>query len=180
MDQTPQPSFRASERTDWLCKGPLAPHLDAYTRHLTERGYAERTVDSYRACLAHFSQWAHRRRQNAGRIDEARVAELLDEHLPHCNCAAPVRSDRRDLCAALGHLLVVRRALGIDDEPSVNATPVDEEPHRFEHARGLVPKTRSMALDMVAETMSSSTPTPPLRKPSKNRANRTPSALNST
>jgi hypothetical protein len=32
MDHTRQPHF---ERTDWLCKGPLAPHIG-----LTERGYA--------------------------------------------------------------------------------------------------------------------------------------------
>jgi integrase/recombinase XerC len=100
-----------------------------------------------------FSQWVHRRRQHVRRIDEALVAEFLDEHLPRCNCAGPVRSDRRDLRAALGHLLVVRRALGIDDAPSVSATPVDEELHRFDeymdHARGLAPKTRSMALHIV-------------------------------
>jgi hypothetical protein len=56
-----------SEHTDWLRKGPLASHLDAYTRRLTERGYARRTIVGYRACLAHFSQWACRRRRSCAR-----------------------------------------------------------------------------------------------------------------
>jgi len=107
MDQTQQSH---SEHTDWLRKGPLGSHLDAYTGYLTERGYARRTIDGYLACLAHFLQWAHRRRQHVRRIDEAFVAEFLDEHLPRCNCAGRVRSSRPDLRAALGHLLVVHRA----------------------------------------------------------------------
>jgi hypothetical protein len=44
MDHTRQ---SRSEHTDWLRKGPLAPHLNAYLRHLTERGYAPRTIVSY-------------------------------------------------------------------------------------------------------------------------------------
>ena len=122
-------------------------------RHLTERGYARRTIVGYLACLAHFSQWAYRRRQPVRRIDEALVAAFLDEHLPRCNCAGAVRSSRRDLRAALGHLLVVRRTFGIGDEPSVRATPVDEELHRFDeymdHVRGLAPGTRRMASHIV-------------------------------
>jgi integrase/recombinase XerC len=138
MDHTRQ---SRSEHTHWLRKGPLAPHLDAYLRHLTERGYARPTIVSYLACLAHFSQWAYCRRQSVRGIDEALVAAFLDEHLPRCNCAGAVRSSRPDLRAALGHLLVVRRTLGIADERSVLAMPVDEELHRFDeymdHVRGL-------------------------------------------
>jgi integrase/recombinase XerC len=150
MDHTQQSH---SEHTDWLRKGPLASHLDTYTRRLTERGYARRTIVGYRACLAHFSQWACRRRQPVRRIDEALVVEFLDEHLRRCNCVGPVRSSRPDLRAALGHLLVVRRALGIDGGPSVRATPVEEELHRFDeymdHIRGLASGTRKIALYVV-------------------------------
>ena len=87
MDHTRQ---SRSEHTHWLRKGPLAPHLDAYLRHLTERGYARRTIVSYLACLAHFSQWACRRRQPVRRIDKALVDEFIDKHLPRCNCVGPV------------------------------------------------------------------------------------------
>jgi integrase/recombinase XerC len=150
MDHTQQ---SRSEHTDWLDKGPLAPHLDAYLRHLTERGYARHTIVCYLACLAHFSQWSYRRRQPVHRIDEALVAAFLDEHLPRCNCAGAVRSSRPDLRAALGHLLVVRRTLGIGHEPSVRTAPVDEELHRFDeymdHVRGLAPRTRRMASHIV-------------------------------
>ena len=59
MDHTRQ---SRSAHTGWLRKGPLAPDLDAYVRHHTERGYARRTIVGYLACLTHFSQWAYRRR----------------------------------------------------------------------------------------------------------------------
>ena len=38
---------RRANRIDWLAKSSLAPHVAAYTRHLTERGYAPRTIDGY-------------------------------------------------------------------------------------------------------------------------------------
>jgi site-specific recombinase XerD len=142
-----------------LIDGPLGPYVDAFKQHLSARGYAAHTCASYVGGIAHFAWWARRRRLRLRRIDEAAVTEFLDDHLPHCRCAGPVRHDRRDLSAALGHLLVVLRARGAIAAAAVSATPVDEELHRYgtymEHVRGLAPKTRSMALRIVGRLLTS-------------------------
>ena len=91
-------------------------------------------------------------------IDEAAVAEFLDEHLPRCGCPEPIQRDRRDCSAALGHLLVVLRARGAISAPAVCATPVDDELRRYDehmdHVRGLAPKTRSAALRIAGRLLS--------------------------
>jgi hypothetical protein len=56
------------------------PHIGALQRFLTERGYASHTVYAYLDCVAHFSQWAERTDPDLTRIDEAVVAQFLDEH----------------------------------------------------------------------------------------------------
>jgi integrase/recombinase XerC len=150
MDRTQD---RRANRIDWLAKGPLAPHVEPYTHRLTERGYAQRTVEGYVSGLRHFAQWAQRRRLQVRRIDEAVVAQFLDEHLPCCDCIGPVCCDLRDLHAGLVHLLVVLRSLGVVDPPPTRTTPADQELRRFDeymdHVRGLAPKTRSMVLRIV-------------------------------
>jgi site-specific recombinase XerD len=136
--------------TDWLLTSQLAPYIDAYTRHLTERRYASGTVGSYLACVAHFARWTTRCRLDIRRIDEDVVQRFLDDHLPRCNCACPVRKTHRDLRAALGHLLIVLRSNFVIAERLPGTTPVDQELRRFDdylnHVRGLAPKTRSMFL----------------------------------
>jgi hypothetical protein len=91
-----------SRRTDPLCKGLLTSYLDTYTRYLMERGYARRAIDGRHACFG--SQWVCHRRQAVRCVDKALVAEFIDEHLPRCNCAEPVRRNRLELRAALNHL----------------------------------------------------------------------------
>ncbi len=144
-------------RIDWLAKGPFAPHIDAYKRHLTDRGYASTTFSNCMRSIAHFAQWTHSRRLLVRRIDESVVAEFLDRHLPECRCTGPICRDRRSLSAALGHLLVVLRARGIVAPAAVRSTPVDEELVRYDtymnHVRGLAPKTRSMALRIVSRLL---------------------------
>jgi len=139
--------------TGWLFENQFAPYVDAFTHHLTERRYASHTVGSYLGCLAHFARWTTGCRLDIRRINEDAVRRFLDDHLPRCDCAKPVRVDRRDLRAALGHLLVVLRANSVIAEPLVGTTPVDEELRRFDehmnHVRGLAPKTRSMCLRIV-------------------------------
>jgi site-specific recombinase XerD len=90
-------------------------------------------------------------------VDEAVVTQFLVDHLPHCNCGWPTRGDRRDAHAALRHLIVVLRTLGVVAPRSVIATPVDEELRRFdeymERVCGLAPKTRSAMLRIVRELL---------------------------
>ena len=140
-------------RTVRLLASQFAPYVDAFTQHLAEGRYAARTVGSHLGCLAHFERWTRRCRLNIRQIDEEAVRRFLDDHLPRCNCAKPVRVDRRGLRAALGHWLVVLRAKGVIAEPPVGTMPVDEELRRFDehmhYVRGLAPKTRSMCLRTV-------------------------------
>ena len=146
-------------RIDWLGKGPLAPHVDAFKQYLTDRGYAATTFANCVGSVAHFAQWVHGRRLRLRCIDEAAVAEFLDEHLPGCHCTGPVQRDRRTLSAALCHLLVVLRAQGVIALPAVSTTPVDEELRRYDehmdHVRGLAPKTRDMALRIAGRLLTS-------------------------
>lgn len=146
-------------RIDWLAKGPLAPHVDAYKQYLTDRGYAATTFANCIRCVAHFAQWVHGRRLPIRRIDEAVVAEFLDDHLPRCRCTGPVHRDRRNLSAALGHLLTVLRDQGAVVQPTVSTTPVNEELRRYDehmdHVRGLALKTRDIALRIVSRLLAS-------------------------
>jgi integrase len=68
-----------------------------------------------------------------------------------------VHRDRRNLSAALGHLLVVLRAEGAIGPPAASATPADAELIRYDeymnHVRGLAPKTRSIALRIVGRLL---------------------------
>jgi integrase/recombinase XerC len=145
---------------DWLAKGPLAPHVEAFKHYLTDRGYAANTFSQCMGSIAHFAQWLHCSRLRIQRIDEAVVAKFLDEHLPRCNCAGLVLHGRIALRATLVHLLVVLRAQGvIAPSAAAIATPVDEElchyDEHMDHVRGLAPKTRVMALRIVRRLLTS-------------------------
>ena len=144
---------------DWLAKGPLAPHVDAYKQYLTGRGYAATTFANCIRSITHFAQWIHGRRLPLRRIDEAAIAEFLDDHLLRCRCTGQIQRDRRSLSAALGHLLSVLRAQGAVAPPTARTTPVIEELRRYDehmdHVRGLAPKTRSIALRIVGRLLAS-------------------------
>ena len=146
-------------RINWLAEGPLAPHVIAFKQYLTDRGYAAATFANCVRSIAHFAQWVRGRRLPVQRIDEAAVAEFLEEHLPRCRCSGAVQRDRRGLSAALVHLLVVLRAQGVIAPPAVSTTPVEDElrcyDEHMDHVRGLAPKTRNMALRIVRRLLSS-------------------------
>ena len=76
--------------TDWLAKEPLGPYVDAFKQHLAERGYAAHTWASYVVGIKHFARWARTKRLRLNRLDEASIAEFLDDHLPSCQYAAQV------------------------------------------------------------------------------------------
>jgi len=130
---------------------------DALKRYLIERGYARNTQGAYLGYAAHFFRWAQQSGFDVYRVDEMLVAQFLDDHLPHCTRGGPTRGDRSEARAALGHLLVVLRTLGVVALRPVSATPVDEELRRFdeymERVRGLAPRTRGAALRIVRELL---------------------------
>jgi hypothetical protein len=144
---------------DWLAKGPIGPYVDAFEQYLAKRRYAANTFAGYVVCITHFARWMRTKRLRLHRIDEVSVAECLDNHLPNCQCAAPVRHDRGEHSAALGHLLVVLRSQGAIPPVTLSATTVDEELRCYdeymEHARGLAPRTRSMALRIIGRLLTS-------------------------
>lgn len=97
---------------DWQAKVPIGPYIGAFNQYLTERRYASSTFAGYMVCITHFARRMRTKRLRLHRIDEVSVAQFLDDHLPKCQCSAPVRRDRGEHGAALGHLLVVLRSLG--------------------------------------------------------------------
>lgn len=148
-------------KTDRICNRPLEKHvrqrehLGALQRYLTERGHARGTLRGYLDCAAHFCHWAERSRLKLAQTDERLVERFCGVHLSHCDCGWPTRSDRRDAGAALGHLLLVLRTLGLVAPSAAKVTPVDEELLRFDahmdRVRGLAPKTRQSMLRIVHE-----------------------------
>ena len=143
--------------TTWLLESQLAAYVDAFTHHFTEGRYASATVETYLGCIAHFAHWSTQSGVDIHGIDEKVVQQFLDEHLPHCNCARQVHRVRRDLHAALVHLLIVLRANSVIAEPFIGMTPANEELRLFDeymnHVRGLAPKTRSHHLSIVGRLL---------------------------
>ena len=137
----------------WLLESQLAPHVDAFMLHLFDCRYASNTIDNYLAGLTHFAHWISQCNIDIKSIDETLIQQFLDDHLPHCNCEQPVFHDRKDLHAALGHLLALLRANAVIADPAIGLTPVDEELQRFDdhmsHVRGLAPKTRKTNLCFI-------------------------------
>jgi site-specific recombinase XerD len=132
-------------------------HLGALQRYLTERGHARGTIHGYLDCAAHFGHWAERSGLELGRTDEKLIERFRDTHLTRCDCGWPTRSNRGDADAALSHLLLVMRTLGVAAPSAAKPTPVDEELRRFdkhmEQVRGLAPKTRHTMLRIVRELL---------------------------
>jgi integrase/recombinase XerC len=130
----------------WLFESQLSPHVDALMLHFLDCRYASNTVDNYLAGLTHFAHWISQCKIDIKSIDQTLTERFLDDHLPCCNCEKPVFHDRKDLHAALGHLLVHLRANAVIPDPSIGLTHVDEELRRFDdhmnHVRGLATKTR--------------------------------------
>lgn len=142
----------ASRRIDETSQRLLT---DALMRYLAERGYARPTISAYVGHAGHLLRWTKLSHLEFLQIDEKFVTQFLDNHLLHCNCGWPMRSDSREARAAISHLLVVLRTLGVAAPRPVTTTPVDEELFRFneymDSVRGLAPKTRSSVLRVVRE-----------------------------
>ncbi len=152
---------------NWLTAGPIGPYVDAFKQHLADGRYAASPVAGYVSNIAHFAQWVRGKRLRLHRIDEASIAEFLDQHLPHCRCVRPIRHDRGDHSAALGHLLFVLRARGAVALPTVSTTPVDEGCRCSTHSgRTLACRSlprRQRALRWIRGSMARATRRPVLR-----------------
>ena len=139
--------------TSWLLESELAPYVDAFMLHLFDCRYASNTINNYLAGLSHFAHWTTLCNIDVKSIDEKLIQQFLNDHLPRCNCEAPVFLTRKDSRAALGHLLVLLRANAVIAVPEIGLTPVDVELQRFDdhmnHVRGLAPSTRKTNLCFI-------------------------------
>ena len=87
--------------TSWLLESQLAPYIDAFMLHLFDCRYASNTIDNYLAGLTHFAHWITQCNIDVKSINEKLIQQFLDDHLPRCNCEAPVFLARKDLqCSA--------------------------------------------------------------------------------
>jgi site-specific recombinase XerD len=139
--------------TSWLLESELAPYVDAFMLHLFDCRYASNTINNYLAGLSHFAHWTTLCNIDVKSIDEKLIQQFLNDHLPRCNCEAPVFLTRKDSRAALGHLLVLLRANAVIADSTIGLTPMDEELQRFDdhmnHVRGLAPSTRKTNLCFI-------------------------------
>ena len=139
--------------TSWLLESELAPYVDAFMLHLFDCRYASNTINNYLAGLSHFAHWTTLCNIDVKSIDEKLIQQFLNDHLPRCNCEAPVFLTRKDSRAALGHLLVLLRANAVIADSAIGLTPMDEELQRFDdhmnHVRGLAPSTRKTNLCFI-------------------------------
>jgi integrase/recombinase XerC len=151
-------TYRLSpKRWKQLRASPLVSHVDAFEQYLDAQQYAAATSKTYLRCLAHVGYWMMCCQLVPEDLDEDRVEQFLNDHLPQCDCPAPVCRARPDLQAALGHLLDVLRTRGVIPEWVPNKTPVDVELCRFDaymdHVRGLASETRRFYLHVVGRLL---------------------------
>ena len=99
------------------------------------------------AALAHFAHWMSLCRLRGDRLDESRVDQFLQDHLPHCGCAAHAMRHPREAHAALMPLLAMLRQHGvIADLPYSRLVRSPKSCSRYDahmrDARGLANGTR--------------------------------------
>lgn len=97
----------------WLLNGPLAAYVPAYLERLERGRYASSTSRRCLNAVAHFAHWMSLCRLPMARIDESRVDQFLQEHLPHCGCRGPVMRHPREAHAALMPLLATPELLQV-------------------------------------------------------------------
>ena len=137
---------------DRACRGvQLERYTQAYREYLLDRGNASGYVRSCEAAVVHLSMWMKQADKRLADVDEGLVTEFL-EHLPGCRCATSARHPTT-VRAALGHLLIVLRAVGAIAPQPLDITAVGQELGRYDQymdqVRGLAPKTREGALRLI-------------------------------
>ena len=68
----------------WLFDGPLAAYVPAYVERLERGRYASSTSRRWLNAVAHFAHWMSLCRLPVDRLDESRIDQFLQDHLPHC------------------------------------------------------------------------------------------------
>lgn len=120
-----KPCVQARVRTNVLYK-----QIRRLIYYLHDRGYQPETIQSYVQKVEHFGIWLKAYEIEVNSVNRDTINSFLDEHLPNCHCSLPCSRHRKDIRAALNHLLCVL--------PSHNQklqktfiTPVEKEIQRF-------------------------------------------------
>ena len=134
----------------------LTSHLAAFERHLVERGHAAAYIAVCKRSVEHLSSWMRQEHRRLAEIDEALVAEFVDDHLRTCHCGA-FPHDRRAVHAALVHLLRVLRSVGAIAGEAIDTTPVGDELRQYDQymaqVRGLSANTRESVVRIVGRLL---------------------------
>lgn len=137
----------------WLLDGPLAAYVPTYVSRLKVGRYAAGTSKRCLGALAHFAHWMSLCRLSVTRLDESRLDQFLNDHLPHCGCPARAGRDPREAHAALMPLLALLRREGVIADLPAPSGPIAEELRRYDahmrNVRGLAGRTRASRLRIV-------------------------------
>ncbi len=110
----------------WFSMASMEAHENANVLYLTEPGYAPETPEYYLRSAAHFVHWNSKRGVLLSKIDEAPIDRFLDEHLPHCRCAARCRRTRADVRAALKQFFAMHGQVRLRQIPDILAAIANE------------------------------------------------------
>jgi len=123
----------------------LGPHADALAQFLVRPGHARHTIQRYLNAVEHPGAIFRAQGLRLATATEDHARAAMRAHSV-CHCHGP-RSSRRLMTAAIPHLWVVLRELGIVNPPRPKAmTPLDRFLAAFgqylTEVRGVVPDTR--------------------------------------
>lgn len=139
----------------WLETSILQPYVSHYSMYLHRERYAVNTQRVYLRCIAHFAHWLSTEGCGLDQVGEATAARFLLEHVPACDCPAPVRRVKHELRAAIAILCVVLREEGIGTKDPTPDTAAAQELAYFDrHMRdvwGLAESTRRRRVLVIRE-----------------------------
>lgn len=131
---------------DRFLESDLSPHVADFIAYLKQSRYAKSTIQTYISGITHFEQWANRSRLQVNQLNKTTVSQFLDEHLPHCDCPAPVCRNHHSLRTAISHFLRILRNNGAIDELVLPTSSVENELANFDkfmcNVQGLTTQTR--------------------------------------
>jgi integrase/recombinase XerD len=159
---------RSHTTRKWFHGSDLAPFIDAYVRHLTDRCYAASSIRMYVESVAHFAYWMRRRRIHLADMSERLILRFVDDHLPVCRCARRCQRSRHMVRAALVQLLAMLRAAGQINFPAAAeckhiAADLGEFARYLVEVRGLSPSTQQCRIRHIRAFLRDIVPTRPIR-----------------
>ena len=116
-----QPHVQARVKTNVLYK-----QIKKLICDMHDCGYKPCTIQMHIHGVAHFGMWLKANGIKVNSVNKDTINSFLNEHLPNCHCDLPRSRSRKDVLAALNHLL---RILPPQNQKPI--TPVEKEIHRF-------------------------------------------------